>query len=262
MAHVLVQTRLDTLFDNRVATGGGVLGMLTCGLLATLLVHATGQGPSDDSLDELPFMPGMVMALGSADAAEITTPTAAEPTAPEQPTEPTEATEPNEAEDPPSPENAVTEDIAPPARPRPPKPRPPKPSPASGKLPTPPSSTPAVTPSRGDPFGDPKGFDDMSRDGDAWARGVIAALDAMDVGTIYAKPVSGSVRFQMTICKDGRVSRVSSKGGTATVDERDLVLLEVRRLKIPRPPAAIAAKMKSSCVKLKHTFSWSTKGTR
>ena len=133
------------------------------------------------------------------------------------------------------------------------------PSKLPNALPTPPK---APSPSRGNPFGDPKGFDQLNRSGDAWARGVIAALDAMPVGTFAAAPISGSVRFQMTICKDGRVSRVSAKGGSATRDERDRVLLEVRRLKIPRPPARLAAQMKSPCVKLEHTFNWSTRGVQ
>lgn len=237
--------------------------MAAFGLLTTLLVHIAALSPSPEPPDELPFVPGMVMALGSPEAASVTSPNpspnVAEPTEPVEPTtqeQPTEPTEPVAVDD------AVTEDVTPPAPRRPAKPKPSTPPPSSKRPRLPPKPSLPSLPSRGDPFGDPRGFDELSRSGDDWARGVIAALDAMNVGTVYAKPIAGSVRFQMTICKDGRVSRVSYKGGSASHSERDLVLLEVERLKIPRPPAAIAAKMKSHCVKLRHTFNWSTKGTR
>jgi hypothetical protein len=55
---------------------------------------------------------------------------------------------------------------------------------------------------------------------------------------------------------------VAYKGGTASVDERDLVLLELGRLKIPKPPASIAALMRGSCTKIGHTFSWTVDDTR
>jgi hypothetical protein len=147
---------------------------------------------------------------------------------------------------------------------RPPNPRP-QPSGGSPSRPTPPLPSlpgPSGNPSKGDPFGDPNGLDDLAGDGDPWASGVIAAIEAMDVGTVYAKPIAGNVRFQLTICKDGTVSKVAYKGGTASVDERDLVLLELGRLRIPRPPASIASHMKGSCAKIGHTFSWTVDGTR
>lgn len=267
MAHVLAQTRLDTLLDDPAATGGGVAGVLACGLLSALLLHVAALAPADESIDELPFVPGMVLALGSPDAASVTDPNVADPTTPADPTASEQPTEPTEPEDRTSDAPAVTEDLTPPAPRRPTKPEPSPSRSQSTKLPSLPAlpkvppGAPPTAPSRGDPFGDPGGFDDLSRSGDAWARGVLAALEGMDVGTVYAEPIVGTVRFEMTICKDGRVSRVNAKGGSAKADSRDLVLLEVERLKIPRPPAAIAAKMKDHCVKLRHTFSWSTKGT-
>ena len=115
---------------------------------------------------------------------------------------------------------------------------------------------------KGDPFGDPDGLDDLASAGDAWARGVLAAIEAMDVGTVYAEPIAGDVRFQLTICKDGTVSRVAYKGGSAEVDGRDLVLLELGRLRIPRPPASIAGHMQGSCAKIRHTFRWTMGGTQ
>ncbi|MEX1362570.1 MAG: hypothetical protein AB1Z98_05550, partial [Nannocystaceae bacterium] len=141
-------------------------------------------------------------------------------------------------------------------------PRPPKPAPPSVSPPRPFPPPPPGNPSRGDPFGSPGGFDDHDDDGDPWARAVLAAREGMDVGTIYGRPIEGAVRFEITVCKDGRISRVANKGGSASADARDLVLLEVERTRIPRPPPAIAATMKGSCAKLRHTFSWTARGTQ
>jgi hypothetical protein len=269
MSYVLAQTRLDAVLDNRPATAVGLLGTALCGVLATLLAHASAgtAGSHDEGLDELPFLPGMVLALGSPDAeARVADPGVAPPSPPVEPATPDATPEADAAEDPPTADEAVTDEITPPAaRPRPrPEPSQPHAGPSlPSHLPAPPSLPgPIGTPSKGDPFGDPNGLDDLASAGDPWARGVIAAIEAMDVGTPYAKPIEGNVRFQLTICKDGTVSRVAYKGGTASVDERDLVILELGRLSIPRPPADIAAQMRGSCAKLGHTFSWKVDGTR
>ncbi len=269
MAHVLAQTGLGAVLDNPTATVTGLAGTLVCGALACLMVVAAASVPLDDGLETLPFTPGMVLALGSVDAADVTTPNVAPPTPPTEPAAPTEPTEPDQTDDtPPTPDEAVTEDVTP-AQPRPPKPRPPKPTPPRATPPkappTPPGlpTPPSAGPSRGDPFGDRNGFDDLQTDGDPWARGVLDALRKMDVGTIYAKPLTGALRFELTICKNGTISRVATKSGTTmSRDERDRVILELSRLKIPRPPPAIAAKMSSSCAKLRHTFVWSEKDAR
>lgn len=267
MAYVLAQTGLDAVLDNRPAAATGFGGAALCGLLALLLARATlGTAEGDEGLDELPFVPGMTLALGSPEVdARAADPGVAPPSPPVAPAEPAEAAPTDPAiEDPSAPEDAVTDQVAPPAPARPTRPRhepagpssqPPRPSP----LPAPPG--PIGTPSKGDPFGDPSGLDDLASAGDAWARGVIAAIEGMDVGTAYARPIAGDVRFQLTICKDGTVSRVAYKGGSASVDERDLVLLELGRLRIPRPPASIAAHMDGACAKIRHTFSWTVDAT-
>ena len=269
MTYVLAQTGLQAVLDNRPAAATGLLGAACCGLLTLLLAHASsGASRADEGLYELPFVPGMTLALGSPEAeARVDDPGVAPPSPPVEPAEPTEAAPPTDAAaDPSTPEDdAVTDQVTPPAPPRPTRPhheptgpssQPARPSP----LPAPPG--PIGNPSKGDPFGDPSGLDDLASAGDAWARGVIAAIEAMDVGTAYAKPIAGDVRFQLTICKDGTVSKVAYKGGSASVDERDLVLLELGRLHIPRPPAAIAAHMDGSCAKIRHTFSWTVATTR
>lgn len=268
MAYVLAQTGLDAVLHNRPAAATGLAGAALCGLLTLLLAHASMSTTNvEDGLDELPFVPGMTLALGSPEAAaRVADPGVAPPSPPVEPAEPTEAAATDDAAaDPSAPDDAVTDQVTPPAPARPTRPhhepagpslQPPRPSP----LPVPPG--PLGNPSKGDPFGDPSGLDDLASAGDAWARGVIAAIEAMDVGTAYAKPIAGDVRFQLTICKDGTVSKVAYKGGSTSVDERDLVLLELGRLRIPRPPAAIAAHMDGSCAKIRHTFSWTVDAAR
>lgn len=265
MAHVIAQTGLVASLDNRPAMATGVLGTVLVAALSLLATTLPRAPEPDDALDELPFTPAFVMALGSPEAEAFM-----EQPSPSPPSEPTEPTEPTETDvDDTQPDEAVTEEPVPPQPPKPPRPpkpappRPPKPTPPSAGPPKPLPSPPSPgSPSKGDPFGSPEGFDDLNESGDPWARAILAALDGMDVGTAYGRPIAGNVRFEITVCKDGTISRVANKGGSAGTDERDLVLLEVGRLRIPRPPPAIAASMKSSCAKLRHTFSWTTRGTK
>lgn len=267
MAYVLAQTGLASALDDRPAAATGALGMLVVGAFSLLMLAAPSAPEPDEGVDELPFTPAFVLALGSPEADAIM-----EQPSVDAPTEPEPEDEPDEAEPEPEDavtENAVTEEPTPaPPKPRPPKPQPPKPNPPKPTPPKPPKppkpgppKPPSVT-SLGDPFGTPTGWDDLNDSGDPWARGILAALNGMDVGTAYGKPITGNVRFEITVCKDGRISRVSKKGGSATANDRDLVLLEVGRLRVPRPPPSLAAKMKGSCAKLRHTFSWTVRKTQ
>ncbi|MCH9682247.1 MAG: hypothetical protein K0V04_12485 [Deltaproteobacteria bacterium] len=266
MAHVLAQTSMGAVADNRLATATGLLGAALTTALALLMAHSMNGAPADDTSDTLPFTPGLVLALGSPQSEQPSeAPSVLPPSEPEpEPEPPTEAT-PSE---PVTPEDAVTDDPtpAPPTQVRPPPVRPPTVRPPR---PTAPPQTPSLpapgsgAPPPGDPFGNPNGFDDLDQDGDPWARGLLEAIRAMRVGTIYAKPLSGTLRFQLTICKDGTVSRVAVKGGSSmSRDERDRVVHELSRLKIPRIPSALASKMKGRCAKVQHTFRWSEKGTQ
>ncbi|MEX1366440.1 MAG: hypothetical protein AB1Z98_25170, partial [Nannocystaceae bacterium] len=129
MAHVIAQTGLGSMLDNRPALASGALGALLTAALTVLLMHAPTPSIDDDAIDELPFTPGLILALGSPEAeARVEDPSVAPPT---EPTEPTEAAV-DDADS--SPEDAVTDDPVPPAVVRPPKPappRPPKPAPPS-----------------------------------------------------------------------------------------------------------------------------------
>jgi hypothetical protein len=109
----------------------------------------------------------------------------------------------------------------------------------------------------GDPFGDPNGWADMAKDGDPWATSVMAALNAMKVPAWAAKlPAGKPYQFKLKICKDGKVDQVMMKASSGNPDLDGAVKGELERLKIPKPPANIASKMKSNCVTLNYLFSW------
>lgn len=120
---------------------------------------------------------------------------------------------------------------------------------------------PTVTQNQGDPFGDPDGWDDLTRDGDPWATSVMKALNNMPVGTFAAKGAKGVYKFQLYICKDGTIKEnggVLSKGGTMDQDGQSAVRLALEQLKLPKPPKKVADSMPSSCAKIKYTFEWSS----
>ncbi len=132
----------------------------------------------------------------------------------------------------------------------------------TSKLPTkknnPYDDLPTTTVQKGDPFGDPGGWSDLKKDGDPWATQVMKALNNMPVGAFGAKMGKGTSKFQITLCKDGKVKKVAKKGGTLDAADQARVANAVRSLKLPKPPAKVASKMKSSCAKIKYTFVWSS----
>ncbi len=132
----------------------------------------------------------------------------------------------------------------------------------TSKLPTtknnPYNDLPTTTVQKGDPFGDPGGWSDLKKDGDPWATAVMKALNNMPVGAFGAKMPKGSSKFQITLCKDGKVKKVAKKGGSLPAGEQARVANAVRSLKLPKPPAKVAKQMKGSCAKIKYTFVWSS----
>lgn len=110
----------------------------------------------------------------------------------------------------------------------------------------------------GDPFGDPNGWADRRKDGDPWATAVMAALNGMKVPAWAAKlPAGKPYRFRLKICKNGTVDGVYTRASSGNKDLDSAIKGELERLKIPRPPADVAKKMKSSCMVLRYQFAWS-----
>lgn len=123
---------------------------------------------------------------------------------------------------------------------------------------------PTVKQNTGDPFGDPEGWDDLTRDGDPWATEVMKRLNNMPIGAYAAKAAKGDYKFQFSICKDGKIKEnsVLSKGGSLPEDVKNAVRLALESLELPKPPKKVADSMPSSCAKLKYTFVWSAKGVK
>ncbi len=128
------------------------------------------------------------------------------------------------------------------------------------RKPNPYDELPTTTVQKGDPFGDADGWSDLAKDGDPWATAVMKALSRLPVGAFGAKMGDGTAKFQITLCRDGRVKKVQKKGGTLEAADRARVANAVRSLKLPKPPVEIARKMKGSCAKIKYTFVWSNEG--
>lgn len=132
----------------------------------------------------------------------------------------------------------------------------------TSKLPTtsntPYKDLPTVKVPKGDPFGDPGGWADLAKDGDPWATAVMKALNNMPVGSFGAKIGRGTMKFQLTLCKDGKIKNVNKKGGSLAGPDQSKVITALNQLKLPKPPAKVAKKMKKSCAKIKYTFVWSS----
>ncbi len=111
----------------------------------------------------------------------------------------------------------------------------------------------------GDALGAPNGWADMRQDGDPWATSVMAALNNMKVPAWAGKLQPGAAfKFKLKVCKNGTVQQVLRKGSTGNADLDGKVQAEIKRLKFQPVPAKIAKNMKSSCVTLNYTFSWSS----
>jgi hypothetical protein len=257
---------IGDIFRNPLAFLGGLGGMTaTCLLLYLGFAVFAGDANAEDE-DELliDFTPGTLVKLGEKiEDKELPEKIIVQETREEEETVKETVTEDEEAkarEEPPEPDDKEKKPDKPP-----PKIKKDKKLPTS-KLPTkkntPFNDLPTVDVNKGDPFGDPRGWDDLKKDGDPWATSVMAALNNMPVGTFAAKAKTGDFQFQLTICKDGSVKRINRKGGSLPPDVQTAIELELERLKLPKPPSKVAAKMGSSCAKINYTFRWSASGVK
>lgn len=238
---------LHGVVGNRWASAGGGLGLVLVGLALVAVVGLAEVAPSPAASDEeLEFLPGTLAKLGEGDVDRgddsSQAPTPASAAVPEL-----------AAPEPSAPVVAVPETPATPSRPVHPRPTGggtslPKPA-GGGGLPGPPAA-------RGTPFGDPDGWDELTRSGDRWATEVLAAMNAMVVRPFGGDPGPGTVRFAITVCKDGRHTKIVRKGGDAVARTHDAVAIAVEQLVLPRIPAQLAATMRDDCMKIRYTFEW------
>ncbi len=119
---------------------------------------------------------------------------------------------------------------------------------------------PTVDELPGDPFGSPDGWSDRMKDGDPWATAVMAALNKMQYPSYGAGAKSGALTFKLRICKDGTIEQVTRKASTGDSKLDDLMVAEIERVKIPKPPADVLKMMKANCVSLKYEFKWNASG--
>lgn len=269
--------------DWRVVAGSTTATVAVMGMLV-LGVWMTGSKTSDAAEPErIAFAPGQLMALGSdADAPvggqlgtiEPTPPSAAasadDPTPPSVPTSDAQLTD-DATPAVSSPTDEPVEPVEPTVsatKPSPIKPSPIKPRP-TGTSGSPKPNLP-VLPQPGDgpgtggkPTGEPSGFSDQVRDGDAWATDVLRALSGASVGT-YGKAVPpGTLRFSLSVCADGRIDRVRRKANsTVDRDDGDRILLALSQITVPRPPPAVRATMGRDCKRLDYTFAWTARGVK
>jgi hypothetical protein len=254
------------LFRNPLAVLGGFGGMIAVFFLLFLglTLFAGDASAQDDDPWEIEFDPGTLVKIGEVieeeDQKIIVEETRPEEETVQETVTDDEKAEPIEEEEPPEPDEKPKKVEKPQ-----PKVEKDKKLPTS-KLPTqkntPFNDLPTVKTQKGDPFGDPGGWDDLRKSGDAWATAVMAALNNMPVGAYAAQAKSGDFRFRITVCKDGRVGAVQRRGGSLPPDFQNAIQLELSRLKLPRPPADVARNMKSSCQRIQYEFVWSARGVR
>jgi hypothetical protein len=257
---------ITELFRNPLAVAGGFGGMIAVSLLMFLglTMFAGDASAQDDDPWEIEFDPGTLVKIGDIiedeDQKIIVEETRPEEETIEETVTDDEKAQPVEEEEPPEPDEKPKKVEKPQ-----PKVEKDKKLPTS-KLPTqkntPFNDLPTVKVDKGDPFGDPGGWDDLRKDGDPWATSVMQALNNMPVGTFAAQAKTGDFRFRITVCKDGRVSAVQRRGGSLPPDVQAAIQFELARIQLPRPPANVARNMKSSCQRIQYEFVWSARGVR
>jgi outer membrane biosynthesis protein TonB len=261
---------LRDIARNPIAFTGALIGLVALSVLTyVMLVVAplTAGPPAEEDAFAIEFTPGALVKLGKEiEEKEIPEKIITQETRAEEETSEETVTEDEQAE--PIPEDDKKEPDEKKPDDKLPKP---KPDDKDKKLPTSKLPTekntefdelPTVDYNRGNPFGDPGGWAERAEDGDPWATAVMKALNGLEIGAAYAKAGAGDVRFQFSVCKDGRLQDIRLKGGAASPDLQNQVKLALERLKVPTPPPDVLKKMPSACAKIQYTFRWSAQGVR
>lgn len=94
----------------------------------------------------------------------------------------------------------------------------------------------------------------------AWSAAVMEALNNMKVSAFASKSKGGNFKFQLMVCKDGKIKRVLKKGGSLDYDTQNAVLVALEQLQLPKPPQSVANEMHGGCAKIMHTFVWTASG--
>lgn len=255
---------IGDLFRNPLAFVGGLGGMVLTSLLLYFgfdLMAKAEIDPSEDDEFMIDFEPGALVKLGvDIPEPEIPEKIIVQETRQEEETVNETVTEDEEAKPvetpPPEPDEKPKKTDKPPPVDRKDKKLPVSKLPTTANTPYK-KDLPTVQVQKGDPFGDPGGWSDLRKDGDPWATAVMKALNNMKVGAYAAKAGAGNFKFEVSVCKDGKIKDVRKKGGTLDADGQNAVRLALEQLQVPKPPSEVAAKMKGSCSKIRYTFNWS-----
>lgn len=96
----------------------------------------------------------------------------------------------------------------------------------------------------------------------SWESAIVEALNNMKVGIYAAKSSNATFKFQLTVCKNGRIKTIAKKGGSLPQDGQNAIRLSLEQLQLPKPPPRVAAKMRGSCAKIRYTFTWTPSGIK
>ncbi|MEZ4453215.1 MAG: TonB family protein [Nannocystaceae bacterium] len=262
-----LQRELRDLLRNPVAFVGGILSTLAVGgaMAAALLIgDARADAEADDALVlDIDFNAGALVRQGVKDddpipeKRNVRETVAAGPDAASVDTvTPDAEARPVEPERPARPDTPVRSQ-------EPPDPQKPPDTPVSttntrGTTPYPDPATAAAP--VGDPFGSADGWAERAKDGDPWATGVIGALNTMKVPSYAAQQRSGTFQFQIEICADGTIPRVTTKKSTGDAQLDRMLVTAVTATKIPRPPPEVARQLGGKCKKIPYRFTWASGG--
>lgn len=264
---VPIRRELAEIFSNPAALLGSLVStaVLTAGIVALMIVGEAKADDNEADVLEIEFMPGALVRQGEKiDPEKLPEKMIVEETVAADPEEASDKVTKDEKQAPPPEQEKKTEKKETKEKstqkPDPNKKPDTKVSDKNREKNTPYNDLPTVKDLPGDPFGSADGWADMAKDGDPWATGVIGALNKMKLPSYAAQEKSGVFKFQIEICANGTISRVTTKKSTGDGKlDKDLVFA-VTNTKIPLPPADVAKQLKGGCKKIPYQFTWSGGG--
>ncbi len=250
---------LADLLRNPTALVGGFLGMLlsSAALIIGLIAAGDAKAEVEDDELEMEFLPGELVRKGpKLDPKDLPEKIIVEETvAEEMATEESVTKKEEKVEPPPEEKKPKKEKTKSQEKPDPNKKKAKK-AKKNQDSNTPHKDLPTVKELPGDPFAGPNGWSDMAKDGDPWATGVIAALNGIKPPSYAGQGKPGTFKFRITICANGTIKTVQPKGTTGDKAHDANIANEVRRVKIPRPPANVAKQLKGGCKRIPYIFSY------
>lgn len=265
---VPIRREIADLFANPTAFLGSLFSTaaLTAGIVALMLIGEAKADDEDDSqVLEIEFDPGALVRIGEKiDPEKLPEKMIVEETVAAEPEEATDKVTTDDKQQPPPEQPKKTEKQEPKEKPTQ-KPDPNKKpgtkvSDKNRDSNTPYNDLPTVKDLPGDPFGSADGWADLAKDGDPWATGVIGALNKMKIPSYAAEQKSGVFKFQIEICANGTISRVTKKKPTGDGTLDSMLVAAITSTKIPLPPADVAKQLKGGCKKIPYQFTWSNGG--